>query len=55
MVGVRRVPCDSGMRTTARVDDDILDRLKTQAHKERMSLARILNRVLKTGLRAGGA
>jgi hypothetical protein len=42
------------MRTTIRVDDDILDRLKAQARKERVSLTRLVNRTLKAGLDAGG-
>ena len=43
------------MRTTVRVDDDVLDRLKAQARKEKVSLTRLLNRALKAGLDAGGA
>jgi hypothetical protein len=43
------------MRTTVRVDDDILERLKAQARKENVSLTRLLNRTLKAGLQAGGA
>ena len=43
------------MRTTIRVDDELLERLKAQAHKEKVSLTRLLNRALKGGLQAGGA
>jgi hypothetical protein len=43
------------MRTTIRVDDEILEQLKARARKENVSLARVLNRVLKAGLQAGGA
>jgi uncharacterized Ntn-hydrolase superfamily protein len=43
------------MRTTVRVDDEVLDRLKAQARKEKVSLTRLLNRTLKAGLEAGGA
>jgi hypothetical protein len=43
------------MRTTVRVDDDLLERLKAQARKEKVGLPRLLNRVLKAGLQARGA
>jgi len=43
------------VRTTVRVDDELLERLKAQARKEKVSLTRLLNRALKAGLRAGGA
>ena len=43
------------MRTTVRVDDEILERLKAQAREEKVSLTRLLNRALKAGLREGGA
>jgi predicted transcriptional regulator len=42
------------MRTTVRVDDDLLDRLKAEARKEKMSLTRLINRTLKAGLQARG-
>jgi hypothetical protein len=45
----------SSMRTTVRVDDDILERLKAEARKENVSLTRVLNRTLKAGLAAGRA
>ena len=35
------------MRTTVRVDDETLERLKAQARKEKVSLTRLLNRALK--------
>jgi hypothetical protein len=41
------------VRTTVRVDDELLDRLKAQARKENVSLTRLLNRALKAGLQAG--
>jgi hypothetical protein len=43
------------MRTTVRVDDELLDRLKAQARREKVSLTRLFNRVLRAGLQAGGA
>ena len=43
------------MRTTVRVDDELLEQLKTRARKEEVSLTRLLNRTLKAGLQAGGA
>ena len=43
------------MRTTVRVDDELLEQLKAQARKEGVSLTRLLNRALKAGLQAGGA
>jgi len=41
------------MRTTIRVEDELFDRLKAEAAKENMSLTRLINRTLKTGLDAG--
>ncbi len=43
------------MRTTIRVDDELLERLKAQAQKENVSLTRVVNRTLKVGLQAAGA
>jgi hypothetical protein len=40
------------MRTTLRVDNDLLERLKAQARKENVSLARLVNRTLRAGLKA---
>jgi len=45
----------SSVRTTVRVDDELLEKLKAQARKEKVSLTRLLNRTLKAGLQAGGA
>ncbi len=42
------------MRTTVRVDDELLEQLKAQARRENVSLTRLLNRTLRAGLRAGG-
>ena len=41
------------MRTTVRVDDELLEQLKAQARKENVSLTRLLNRALRLGLKAG--
>ena len=43
------------MRTTVRVDDELLERLKAQAREEGVSLARLMNRTLKAGLHASTA
>ena len=43
------------MRTTVRVDDELLERLKAQARKENVSLTRLLNRALRAGLESGAA
>ena len=43
------------MRTTVRVDDELLERLKAQARKENVSQTRLLNRALKAGLQAVSA
>ena len=43
------------MRTTLRIDDDLLDRLKARALAEKVSLTRIINRVIKAGLASGSA
>ena len=40
------------MRTTVRVDDDLLERLKARARKENVSLTRMINRTLESGLQA---
>jgi hypothetical protein len=39
------------MRTTFRIDDDLLQELKERARKEKLSLTRLVNRVLRTGIR----
>lgn len=41
------------MRTTVRLDDELLDRLKVQARQENVSLTRLINRALEAGLQAG--
>ena len=43
------------MRTTVRVEDELLERLKAQARKENVSLTRMINRALRAGMDAGGA
>ena len=40
------------MRTTVRIDDELLERLKEQARKENTSLTRLLDRTLRAGLQA---
>jgi len=40
------------MRTTLRIDDDVLLELKRRAQKDRSSLTRIVNRILRRGLTA---
>jgi hypothetical protein len=39
------------MRTTVRIDDELLEALKEQARKEKISLTRLLDRTLRAGLR----
>jgi hypothetical protein len=43
------------MRTTIRVEDELLERLKAQAQREKVSLTRLINRTLKAGLQTGAA
>lgn len=43
------------MRTTVRVEDDLLEQLKAQAQKEKVSLTRLINRTLKAGLQGSAA
>ena len=38
------------MRTTVRIDDDLLRELKSRAQRENISLTKLLNRVLQQGL-----
>ncbi len=38
------------MRSTFRIDDDLLEELREQAHREKVSLTRLLNRVVRSGL-----
>lgn len=40
------------MRTTVRIEDDLLTELKEAARKEGTSLTRLLNRVLRAGIQA---
>jgi hypothetical protein len=40
------------MRTTVRIDDELLERLKEQARKENTSLTRLLDRTLRAGMQA---
>lgn len=40
------------MRTTLRIDNHLLQELKGIAHKENIPLTRLVNRVLRLGLRA---
>jgi hypothetical protein len=43
------------MRTTVRLDDELLDRLKAQARAENVSLTRLINHALEAGLAARAA
>lgn len=40
------------MRTTVRIDDDLLRDLKEQAHKEGVSMAILFDRAVRAGLKA---
>lgn len=40
------------MRTTVRIDDDLLKELKDRAHEEGISLTRLFNRLLRAALLA---
>lgn len=40
------------MRTTIRLDDELLERLKAQARRENMSLTGLVNRTLRAGMQA---
>lgn len=40
------------MRTTVRIEDDLLAELKRRAHADGTSLAKLLNRLLRAGLEA---
>ena len=42
------------MRTTVRVDDELLEQLKAQAQRENLSLTRLLNRTLRAGMQTAG-
>jgi hypothetical protein len=43
---------DVFMRTTVRIDDDLLLELKERSRREKLSLAGLVNRLLRRGLRA---
>jgi hypothetical protein len=38
------------MRTTVRIDDDLMRELNEKAHQEGLSLTRLINRVLRQGM-----
>jgi hypothetical protein len=40
------------MRSTFRIDDDLLKELREQARRENVPLTRLLNRVLRSGMEA---
>ena len=40
------------MRSTVRIDDDLMTRLRERAREEGVSLTRMLNRTLRAGLRS---
>lgn len=40
------------MRTTIRIDDELLGQLKEEARKQNLSLARVLDRTLRAGMHA---
>jgi hypothetical protein len=42
------------MRTTVRIDDDLIRDLKDQAHHEGTSLAKLVNRTLRRGMSPSG-
>ena len=42
----------ASMRTTVRIDDDLLSELKEQARKENISLNQLLNRILRADIKA---
>ena len=41
------------MRTTVRIDDDLLRQMKDRAHRENSSLSKLLNEMLRRGLSRG--
>ena len=43
------------MRTTVRIDDDLMRELKERAHREEVSITSDLNQALRQGLRAAKA
>jgi hypothetical protein len=42
------------MRTTVRIDDDLMLELKDRAQREAVSLTRLINRLIRRGLEARG-
>ena len=40
------------MRTTVRIDDDLMGQLKDLAHRQGLSLTKLINRVLRQGIDA---
>ena len=40
------------MRSTVRIDDDLMMELKERAHRENVSQTRMLNRLLREGIKA---
>lgn len=42
------------MRTTFRIDDDLMRELRTLSHQEKVSLSQLINRLLRRGLGAIG-
>ena len=45
----------SSMRTTIRIEDELLERLKEQALKENVSLTKLVNRALRAGMQRSRA
>ena len=43
------------MRTTIRIDDELLERLKEQALSENVSLTKLVNRTLRAGMQRSRA
>ena len=42
------------MRTTFRIDDDLMRELRALSHQEKVSLSKLINRLLRRGLAAPG-
>jgi hypothetical protein len=45
---------DDIMRTTVRIDDELLQRLRERARRENISLTRLLDQTLRAGMQASG-
>jgi hypothetical protein len=43
------------MRTTLRIDDDLMRTLKARARREKVPLTQLVNRVIRQGIEAGDA